>query len=114
MTEHVCDSTEALAALAYLRSAFGGFGIGDAEERVHLRLFRTCTTAELRQAIDELVQVAERRPSPNEVGQRVRMIRRQRARQPAEHEPWPEVSPAEVARHIEECREILRAKGARA
>jgi hypothetical protein len=86
------NSDEALAALGYLRSAFGGWPIPEAEERAHLRLFRTCTRAELVQAIDELVRVSDRRPSPNDIAQRVRRVRRSARSAPApppdQETPW--------------------------
>lgn len=82
-----CTSEQAISALGYLRQAFGGFSIPEQEERAHLRLFGTCTPSELQEAFDELVTVTNRRPSPNEVAQRVKQVRAGHRRQLV-HEPW--------------------------
>lgn len=65
MPEH-CDSTQALAALTYLRHSFGGWEIPEAEQRSHLRTFRKATPAEITNAIESL-KGSTRRPSPAEI-----------------------------------------------
>lgn len=82
-------TNEAREALTDLRTAFGGFAMQPAEERQHPSVFLQCCTLErARQAIAEMVQVSNRRPSPNEMAQRIRIIRaRNVVEQPSEPEP---------------------------
>lgn len=116
MSERSCDVNEAMAAVSYLRTAFSGWSqLSDQQERAYLRLFRTCSPAELRQAIDELVMAGGgRRPAPADVGERVQMVRKAARLSAANaREPWPDVTPADVKRHLDAIRKQLTEKGAR-
>lgn len=71
----LCTSEEAITAIGYLGRCFGGYGIPDSERSGYVRLFRKFTVTEIRDAIDRLVVKADRRPSPNEVAQELKLVR---------------------------------------
>lgn len=66
MSDELCTSEQAIAALGYLRHSFGGWEIPEAEQRSHLRTFRKATPAEVQDAIEKL-KGHGRRPSPAEI-----------------------------------------------
>lgn len=99
-------SEEAIALVGYLRHAFGGYTLSPDEERPYLRLFRRSDQLAVRNAIDDLVRTASRRPSPNEIAQQMAKRRPVPSTQSAEE--WPEITPEDVARHIAECRAMIR------
>lgn len=103
MTDRVCTEDEAVEAVEYHRQCWGGFPIPDPERRAFVRLFRTCTVTEVRTAIDDLVRVADRRPAPGDLGQRVRLIRR-RARLEAITEPYGDAVPAHASPSFAEAK----------
>jgi len=100
-----CTSEESLAAVGYLARCFGGFSIPDDETRAFLRLFVKFPPRAVRDAIDELVLRAQRRPSPNDVAQVLR--KRQPLPDTRNSEPLPDVSPDDVRRHLDAIRSAV-------
>lgn len=92
MSDELCTSDQAIAAVGYFRHAFGGYALDPVEERVFLRAFRQFTAIEIRSAIDALVLVVGRRPSPNDVCAQIQKGRREttKVQGPYLHETPPE------------------------
>lgn len=71
MSEVTCTVDEANAAVDYLRHAFGSWPLPDQDRRAVRRTCLNYTKAEVIEAIDQLVRVADRRPSANDISQRI-------------------------------------------
>ncbi len=95
--------------------------MSDHERTAWKRYLRDVSLEDFGEALDlavaqggsKLASQPNQRPAVAEFAGIVNLVRSRRARETSQSEPWPEGDPAEVARHVAECREILRAKGAK-
>lgn len=94
--------------------------LADAERTAWKRYLRSVSLEDFGQALDiavaqggsRLASQPNQRPAVAEFAGIVNLVRRKQASTP-DPEPWPEVDPADVKRHIAECRAILAQKGMR-
>lgn len=111
IAEKTCTSEEAISAVGHIARCWGGFAIPDDEKRAFMRLFVTYPPAAVGSAIDNLVRAAGRRPSPADLGGELRRTL-PAVRDTRPTDPWPEITPENVSRHIAELRDILAGRKA--
>jgi hypothetical protein len=108
----VCSSEQAIEAIGYLERSFGGYPISEPDRRPYLRMFVTFAPSELARAIDDLARSGiTRRPAPADIAAQIHKSRPRPDTRNAD--PWPDVDPSSVSRHLDECRAILRRNGVR-
>ena len=105
-----CTPDETHQAVDYLRHAFGGYPIGDQEQRALRRMMLDYPPGEIQAAIDRLVKVADRRPAASDIAQAIRAARPKHNTSRQVNDPRPIAPPDEFTIEMEKLKAIVRPK----
>lgn len=107
----LCTSGEAERLVAKLHADFAGWPYDDDRRREFLAMCRSFVASDISAAIGLLRNAGEnpdRVPAPATVAAAVQAVQAERwraAREAERRQPWPEKTPAAIARHVAELRE---------